>query len=73
MFLEEQFFIITYIKVRFQIRYLLVIKFQKENYLQEALEKIFKKNVNIYVKAPKGSKSFFRFSKVKFKTNAYKF
>ena len=37
---------------------LIANKISERKLLQEALEKIFRKKVNIFVKAPKGSKSF---------------
>ena len=42
----------------------MLIKSQKERLLQEALEKTFKKKINIFVKAPKGSKSFLDLAKL---------
>ena len=65
MFLDEQFFIITHIKIRFQARYSYKIgKILERKILQEALEKIFKKKVKIYIKAPKGSKKFLDLAKL---------
>ncbi len=39
-------------------------KISERKLLQDALQKIFKKNVSIYVKAPKGSKSFLDLAKL---------
>ncbi len=39
-------------------------KISEKKLLQDALQKIFKKNVSIYVKAPKGSKSFLDLAKL---------
>ena len=43
---------------------LIANKISERKLLQEALEKIFKKKVNIFVKAPKGSKSFLDLAKL---------
>ena len=43
---------------------LIANKISERKLLQEALEKIFRKKVNIFVKAPKGSKSFLDLAKL---------
>ncbi len=43
---------------------LIANKISERKLLQEALEKIFNKKVNIFVKAPKGSKSFLDLAKL---------
>ena len=43
---------------------LIANKISERKLLQEALQKIFKKKVNIFVKAPKGSKSFLDLAKL---------
>tara|TARA_B100000900_G_scaffold270904_1_gene231351 strand:- start:596 stop:1870 length:1275 start_codon:yes stop_codon:yes gene_type:complete len=43
---------------------LIANKISERKLLQEALEKIFKKKINIFVKAPKGSKSFVNLAKL---------
>jgi len=43
---------------------LIANKISERKILQEALEKIFKKKINIFVKAPKGSKSFLDLAKL---------
>ena len=51
-------------KTQIPSKILIANKISERKLLQEALEKIFNKKVNIYLKAPKGSKSFLDLAKL---------